>query len=60
MNDVEEIIINADVVENGNKPISVHSERREDMKLALDIFYTKDFTLSVLIFVSSTPTIEAA
>ena len=32
MNDVEEIIINADVVENGNKPISVHSERREDIE----------------------------
>ena len=32
MNDVEEIIINSDVVENGNKPISVHSERREDIE----------------------------
>ena len=32
MNDVEEIIINSDVVENGNKPISVYSERREDIE----------------------------
>ena len=32
MDDVEEIIINSEVVENGNKPISVHSERREDIE----------------------------
>ena len=30
--DVEEIIINSDVVENGSKPISVHSERREEIE----------------------------
>ena len=32
MDDVEEIIINSEVVENGTKPISVHSERREDIE----------------------------
>ena len=30
--DVEEIIINSDVVEHGSKPISVHSERREEIE----------------------------
>jgi ATP-dependent Clp protease ATP-binding subunit ClpX len=30
--DVEEIIINSDVVENGTKPISVHSERRDEIE----------------------------
>ena len=30
--DVEEIIINSDVVDHGSKPISVHSERREEIE----------------------------
>ncbi|MBB45377.1 MAG: ATP-dependent Clp protease ATP-binding subunit ClpX [Rhodospirillaceae bacterium] len=30
--DVEEIIINSEVVEHGSKPISVHSERREEIE----------------------------
>jgi ATP-dependent Clp protease ATP-binding subunit ClpX len=29
--DIEEIIINSDVVENGSAPITVHGERREDV-----------------------------
>ncbi len=29
--DIEEIIISADVVENGSPPITVHAERREDL-----------------------------
>jgi ATP-dependent Clp protease ATP-binding subunit ClpX len=32
MDDVEEIIINSDVVENGSKPISVHAERLDDIE----------------------------
>ncbi|NQW10921.1 MAG: ATP-dependent Clp protease ATP-binding subunit ClpX [Alphaproteobacteria bacterium] len=31
LEDVEEIIINGDVVENGAKPIMVHADRREDV-----------------------------
>ena len=30
--DVEEIIINSEVVEHGSKPISVYSERREEIE----------------------------
>ena len=30
--DIEEIIINADVVENGSAPITVHAKRREDLE----------------------------
>jgi|TARA_Y100000385_G_scaffold155597_1_gene161391 ATP-dependent Clp protease ATP-binding subunit ClpX len=32
MDNVEEIIINSDVVENGSKPISVHAERLEEIE----------------------------